>query len=299
MRQVKCYNCGVIYLTDKKHSHLCPDCTQKSREKVHDATTRICADCGKPFKGKTSSFRCPDCQYLADKESHYKSKKNGPARKLGDYDKCQSCGKPYIVNGPLQKYCPDCAPIITRENRNKANRKRARERYDLEAARAERAKRQKVCVVCGKLFRSDHPTVTCSPKCSKQHYKDLWNTSGERKRERQGQNSKKRKDNPKSGVAGISWKQGKWQLRINDKYFGLYDTIEEAAAAKEKYLATDERYEKKIRAKSGIAGIYNSRGKWQVQLYRDGKKIHIGIYKTIEEAVEAKERYLAEEKNEK
>lgn len=181
MRQVKCYNCGAIYLTNNRESHLCPDCVQKSREKARDATTRVCVDCGKPFKGKTNSFRCPDCQHLANKESHYKSKKNGPARKLGEYDKCQNCGKPYIINGPLQKYCPDCAPIVTRENGNRAKREKAKKQYTPEARRAEKDKRQKICVVCGKPFQADLPTVTCSTECSKQHYRDLWNASKEKK----------------------------------------------------------------------------------------------------------------------
>lgn len=117
-----------------------------------------------------------------------------------------------------------------------------------------------------------------------------------KKREKLGQKRQQKEKRPQSGIAGIKWKQGKWQLTINDKYFGLYKTIEDAAAAKEKYLATGEKYEKKVRAKSGIPGIYNNRGKWQVQLYREGKKIHLGCYDTIEEAAAAKEKYLEERK---
>ena len=37
-----------------------------------------------------------------------------------------------------------------------------------------------------------------------------------------------------SGIPGITWEaqRRKWKLRIGGKYIGLYDTVEEAAAAK-------------------------------------------------------------------
>ena len=102
------------------------------------------------------------------KERNKKYKAEGAKRKLGSYDNCQNCGKPYSVKSGLQKYCPDCAPIITRENGNKAKREKAKKQYTTEAKRAEKDKRQKVCIVCGRTFRSNTPTVTCSPECAKE-----------------------------------------------------------------------------------------------------------------------------------
>lgn len=107
-----------------------------------------------------------------------------------------------------------------------------------------------------------------------------------------------------SGVTGIYPYNGQWkvQLTANDKniYLGIYDTIEEAQAAKEKYLETG-KYEKKskIRAKSGIEGISYDRGKWQAHARIENKKIYLGTYDTIEEAKEAKRKYLATGEREK
>lgn len=56
---------------------------------------------------------------------------------------------------------------------------------------------------------------------------------------------------------------------------------------------------KKAISKSGIVGVYALGNKWKVDIRHNKKRVYLGVYDTIDEAVEAKERYLAEEKNEK
>lgn len=103
----------------------------------------------------------------------------------------------------------------------------------------------------------------------------------------------------KSGIIGVYPYNNQWkvQLRKNNKdiYLGVYDTIEEAKAAKEQYLATGEG-KNRVRAKSGIKGIYQVKDRWQVQIRKNGKNISLGVYDTIEEAAAAKEKYLKEQK---
>ena len=114
-----------------------------------------------------------------------------------------------------------------------------------------------------------------------------------------GEYEKKSKVRAKSGIEGISYDRGKWQVkaRAGDKkiYLGTYNTIEEAKAAKEQYLATGEG-KNRVRAKSGIKGIYQVKDRWQVQIRKNGKNISLGVYDTIEEAAAAKEKYLKEQK---
>lgn len=116
-----------------------------------------------------------------------------------------------------------------------------------------------------------------------------------------GEYEKKSKVRAKSGIEGISYDRGKWQVkaRAGDKkiYLGTYKTIEEAKAAKEQYLATGEG-KNRVRAKSGIKGIYQFKDRWQVQIRKNGKNISLGVYDTIEEAKAAKEKYLKDQKDE-
>jgi hypothetical protein len=52
-------------------------------------------------------------------------------------------------------------------------------------------------------------------------------------------NCRKRKDNT-SGVTGVSWNKvkGKWLTVVNRTFIGYFSSIEEAAVAREAYLAT-------------------------------------------------------------
>ena len=88
--------------------------------------------------------------------------------------------------------------------------------------------------MCGKPFSAPTPTVTCSSECA-----------AELKRQRQARADVKRgradparilgkaeHNNPQSGIPGITWHNGKWQLTFRGKYIGLFLTVAEASAAK-------------------------------------------------------------------
>ena len=55
----------------------------------------------------------------------------------------------------------------------------------------------------------------------------------------------------------------------------------------------------KNKTKSGVAGVYPYNGSWQVSISVNGKEIYLGIYDTISEAVDTKEKYLAIHKRER
>lgn len=247
LRKAKCYECGKIYLTDVIESYLCPECTQKSKMKFWESTERICIDCGKSFKGHTGSFRCPDCQYLANLERQRKFEKHGPQRKLGSYDNCQRCGKQYVVTNGKQKYCPECAAEAAKENARLAAIKRYHLKVTPEARKEKKRKRQKICIVCGEPFAYENPSVTCSPECALIHLRQANAKAKKMERERLKNGEKPKKAISKSGIVGVYALGNKWKvdIRHNKKrvYLGVYDTIDEAAEAKERYLA-EEKNEK-------------------------------------------------------
>ena len=232
MRQLKCRRCGAIYLSDKQESSLCPECVKIARkEAVY--RSRICIDCGRPFMGYPKSKRCPDCQQKAYAENNKKHKHNGSARKLGTQDICPVCGKPYTVTSGAQKYCPKCAPDAIRENINKSKREYAKSNYNHQE-RKDNKEGRKICVICGKPFTSTMPCVTCSPECAKEQAR-MRQVAADIKRGRANPARlihRKRDEVPQSGIPGITWHNGKWQLTIHGKYIGIYSTIEEAEEAK-------------------------------------------------------------------
>ena len=44
-----------------------------------------------------------------------------------------------------------------------------------------------------------------------------------------------RNNNPKSGIVGITWHSGKWQVKYKQRYVGVYKNIDEAKKALEDY----------------------------------------------------------------
>lgn len=80
--------------------------------------TRTCRQCGTEFKGGPRAWYCPSCRAERRREQGMLSKRRerkGQTRKVGGTDKCEVCGKDYIVNSARQRYCPDCAPERIRE----------------------------------------------------------------------------------------------------------------------------------------------------------------------------------------
>lgn len=167
MRQKACKNCGAVFETDKRGAYLCPTCSAESRRKsVY--RIRVCIDCGAEFMGFPRSKRCPECQLRVNRIRDAAIKRNGPARPIGSTDLCEKCGEPYIVGSGTQRYCPACASGAVRDNILKKKRE-YQSVYVAEHTEERAANRSfnKVCVICGKVFDTDLPTVTCSPECDR------------------------------------------------------------------------------------------------------------------------------------
>lgn len=93
-------------------------------------------------------------------------------------------------------------------------------------------KDRRVCVVCGKPFSNPRPVVTCSPECEAENW-----------RRKQAQKDRKRRTpmGERHGASGVPCvvadkRSGKWLLIIKRKYYGTFNTVEEAAKRKEKIL---------------------------------------------------------------
>ena len=146
----------------------------RSRASVY--TTKRCADCGTTFFGHIKSCRCLDCQILANKKHNKEYAQRvqaGKSRPIGSIDRCEACGKEYIVNGGLQRYCKDCAPEMLRQNDRAASRTWNRAAYATPEAKEKKnaSKRQRdpirrACAHCGKMFDvTAHLKAYCSDDC--------------------------------------------------------------------------------------------------------------------------------------
>ncbi len=166
MRTKACKHCGKVFDTDRNGVYLCPECALASR-RASVYRQRVCMDCGRTFMGYPKSKRCPDCQAAVQKAGHRARNKNGPRRLLGSVDQCQRCGKDYIVTSGLQRYCKDCAAVQVPENIRAHKRDyNAANSQVMAEHRVKMFSYNKVCSVCGKVFDTDTPTVTCSPECA-------------------------------------------------------------------------------------------------------------------------------------
>lgn len=151
---------------------------RKERPKSPVYTERACQDCGIVMLLHIKSKRCPDCQRKANLTADRECKRReyrGQTRKIGSIDLCQHCGKPYTVNGGLQRYCKSCASWIWKDNDRETSRQVAAEKLsdaDYRAARnakrrdAEFAQAVRTCAVCGNQFKPLHGAQkVCSPEC--------------------------------------------------------------------------------------------------------------------------------------
>lgn len=243
----KCKKCGEVYWTKSNDSYLCPKCAEENRKNgVYQ--NRICATCGVTFLGYPRSKYCPECAKAAKSEASRRCKerkKAGKVRAIGSTDICKNCGKPYIVTAGLQCYCPDCSEYAVAENIRKHKREymeQNRERFN--EHHREMRKGRRVCVICGKTFDSPTGTSVCSADCAAEQLR--------RNNVRSQVNAGRAKPirllgkrgavNPQSGIPGIHLhpSTGKWELVLNGKYCGLYDTVTAASAARDEILKTTE-----------------------------------------------------------
>lgn len=136
---------------------------------VSDFLEREKPDCGIEFYGGPRARRCPDCAYKAQQETNKAFKKRGAARPLGSVDKCEICGKEYVVTSGRQKYCSKTCQhkgVLAWHKEHKKGYNRASGQY---AKMQERRKQQKkICVYCLQTFASNKPTNVCSDHCRKE-----------------------------------------------------------------------------------------------------------------------------------
>ena len=128
---------------------------------------RICRECGKSFQGGPRAWYCPDCRKKREKARAARYRKDGYQRPLGSTDYCRHCGKPYIVQSGLQRYCKECGE----ENHKLVDRRQSLDYYrqhkgTINPRRSERRRvPERMCVICGKLFRSHGRQIVCSEQC--------------------------------------------------------------------------------------------------------------------------------------
>lgn len=154
-----CQDCGKKF-QGSTDTHYCPECVKKRRSD----TTRIliCMDCGTEFLGYPKSRRCPSCAEIARRT--YKQGKT--IRPLGSTDQCKWCGKDYTVNSGRQKYCsPECmkkAVLVWQREHKKG--------YHTESGQdvkkyERRLEQEKICVYCGRRFKTRTTSNLCSDYC--------------------------------------------------------------------------------------------------------------------------------------
>lgn len=146
-----CTLCGKEFYGGTSDSLYCPECARK--KKIDTVfRIRVCKDCGVEFFGGPRAKRCPDCAYKAKQETGRRHKVCGTLRPLGSIDKCQMCGRDYVVNSGRQKYCQECRreAVLSWQREHK---KIYIEETDQNAKRRERRKQIKksAFIVCGLL----------------------------------------------------------------------------------------------------------------------------------------------------
>ncbi len=104
---------------------------------------RICRECGKTFSGGPRAWYCEDCRRERQREQARKYRMNPSKRKIGSEDICKNCGNTYIVNGSLQKYCPDCQLEMHQKLDNQQGIAYYKSHYDTSQKRAERSRRRR------------------------------------------------------------------------------------------------------------------------------------------------------------
>jgi len=167
----KCIDCGKLLIA-ANDTLYCYDCAQK-RIKATTSKKRICKDCGKEIFGGPRLFYCESCRIVRKKENEKRHRENGTSRKLGSIDKCEICGKEYIVKSGRSKYCDDCkrkADLDYKIKHNSENRENNKNKLNEEKI-IYRSKRIKVCKYCLKEFPVTGNNSYCSEYCKNEEHK--------------------------------------------------------------------------------------------------------------------------------
>ncbi|MNW42237.1 hypothetical protein D3C74_194010 [compost metagenome] len=143
---------------------------------------RKCRECSVVFQGGPRAYYCPSCRIerkKTAKQAYVERKRRGESRSLGSSDKCERCGKTYVVEASLQRFCPDCQPIHALEY----DRDTALPFYHVNKDRInpprklKRRKRSNKCEWCGNEFEPVNGSTTCNDECfrlNKNRYQREW-----------------------------------------------------------------------------------------------------------------------------
>lgn len=141
---------------------------------------RVCQECGSSFKGGPRAYYCNSCREVrkkAAKADYIIRKRAGEVRTLGSKDSCQRCGKEYIVEGGLQRYCPECQPIHSAEyDRTTSLSFYHEKKEELNPVRNSRRQiGEIICPVCQTTFNPGGTAkVTCSDTCERDYINKKW-----------------------------------------------------------------------------------------------------------------------------
>lgn len=166
--RIVCQLCGKVFYggTDRIY---CPSCSSEKKKCV--IRKRICIECGKTFDGGPRAKRCPSCRIEQAKRNKAKYQRQGAERSLGSVDKCQLCGKEYVVTSGRQKYCSkECMDIAVKSWQREHKKANADVEKTHEMHRKTREKRKKVCMYCGKIIIGNGAKF-CSDYCSSEQRK--------------------------------------------------------------------------------------------------------------------------------
>lgn len=162
-----CQDCGKKF-QGSTDTHYCPDCVKKRRSDV--IRIRVCMDCGARFSGGPRSRRCPSCAEIARRE--YRKHHKTTVRPLGTIDQCEWCGKDYIVNSGRQKYCSsECMKKAVLEWQREHKKGYHTESGQDVKKYERRLEQEKICVYCGRKFRTRTTSNLCSDYCRKEQIK--------------------------------------------------------------------------------------------------------------------------------
>lgn len=183
---------------------------------------------------------CPSCraERIRKHNREYKQRaRAGNTRRIGSTAYCVSCGKPYIVAGGLQKYCPDCATVEVGKTVNAHKREYARGRMDVNTARKKKLSdaQMSICAYCGNQYKQQGNETYCSPECRRELMR-IGNAMSKYKAGKASYPPNHERYNsglPQSDLPGVHYlrRLDKWEVVIRGEYCGLYATKADAEAA--------------------------------------------------------------------
>ena len=237
MRTKLCRQCREPFQAEKTEAILCPACSA-AYFRAASINDRTCRQCGAVFRGGPRAWYCPGCRLQRRREADKRHKRNGTSRPIGSTDKCIRCGLDYVVNSLRQVYCKLCSDIAVPEKvRQQTLQYKNAHKDALLRNKSESHRNRNICIICGAVYDTSTPTVTCSPACAAK-LKKLRQDEADIRRGRRKMPAGIYFDSgkPKSGVVGVTASSsGKWRAAYKGKYIGTFATVPEAAAAIEKY----------------------------------------------------------------